>query len=86
MAKYRKKSVVIDAIQFEYRDGCDGPLTCDLAETLGLSRNGPSKLWEVLTSKGWRIVEHSFWIVTDPNGEKRVFGPGLFEALFEPVI
>ena len=86
MAKYRKKSEVVDAIQFKYIDGCNGPLTCDLAETLGLSRNGPSKLWEVLTSKGWRIVEHSFWILTSSNGAKSVIGPGLFDSIYEPVL
>ena len=51
MAKYRKKPVVIEATQFNYIDNIDGPKTCELAKSLGLSRNGTSLYGRALPKK-----------------------------------
>ncbi len=84
MAKYQKKPVVIDATQFNYIDNIDGPRTCELAKSLGLSRNGPSLLWEIETPKGWHIIRSGDWIVTNTQGEKSICKPEPFEILYEP--
>jgi len=85
MAKYRMKTEAVDAIQFKYRGDCDGPEACVLATTLGLSRNGPSKLWEIRTPYGWHIVEYGFWVIIYADGTKAVFSADFFEDTFEPI-
>ena len=85
MAKYRKKSDVVDAIQFNYIDNFDGPKTCELAKSLGLSRHGTSALWEIQTPRGWHIVYSGDWIITNAEGEKLVCEISGFETLYEPV-
>ena len=72
MPKYRKKPVVIEATQFNYIDNIDGPKTCELAKSFGLSRNGPSLLWEIKTAEGWRIMYSGDWSITDAQGQNTV--------------
>ncbi len=86
MAKFRKKPVIIEATQFNYIDNFDGPKTCELAESLGLTRNLPySKLWEVKTLEGHHIVSDGDWIITGVKGEKYPCKPDIFEWTYEPV-
>jgi hypothetical protein len=64
------RNQVWNAIQFEYIDGIDGPKTVKYAEGIGLSRNGDggiSKLWEIKTESGWKIVDHGDWILSQPS-------------------
>jgi len=84
MAKFRKKTEVVDAVQFKYSGDSDGPDACALAKSLGLSRHGSSKLWEVETLSGWCIVEYGFWVITYPDGMKNVLFPNFFEDIYEP--
>lgn len=49
---FRKKPIVVEATQFNYIDGIDGQMTVAKATSLGLSRNGSSKLWEIETLEG----------------------------------
>jgi hypothetical protein len=52
------------AIQFNLIDGIDGPLTQQLAQSLGLSQNKPSStLWEIKIKGSWKITNHSDWII-----------------------
>ncbi len=54
MAKYRLREQ-IEAHQFNYIDGIDGPKTIQHAKSLGLSRNGDgriSKIWEIRSAVG----------------------------------
>lgn len=84
MAKYRKKPVVIEATQFNYIDNIDGPKTCELAKSLGLSRNGSSLLWEIKTPVGWCIMYSGDWLITDAKGQKHRCGSSIFETTYEP--
>ena len=84
MAKYRKKPVVIEATQFNYIDNIDGPKTCELAKSLGLSRAGSSLLWEIQTPGGWCIMYSGDWLITDTKGNKHHWSHEDFEATFEP--
>jgi len=83
--KVRKKPVIVDATQFNYVDGIDGIETVKFATALGLSRNGPvSKLWELKTLEGWRIVKGGDWIITGIRGEKYTCPPYIFSMTYEP--
>jgi len=84
MAKYRMKTEAVDAIQFKYSGDCDGPEACVLAKSLGLSRNGSSKLWETWTRYGWHIVEYGFWVIIYTDGTKAVASSKVFKDTFEP--
>lgn len=83
--RFRKKPVVIEAIQFNEIDGIDGLETCKLAKSLGFSRNGPSLLWEIKTLEGWHIVSNHDWIITGVKGERYPCKPDIFELTYEPV-
>ena len=84
MAKYREIPVVIEATQFNYIDNIDGPKTCELARSLGLSRNGPSLLWEIQTPEGWCIMYDGDWLITDPKGNKHRCARKDFKTRYEP--
>lgn len=84
MTKYIKKPIVIEATQFNYIDNIDGPQTCALAKSLGLSRNRPHSLWEIETLEGWHMVSPGDWIITGVKGEKYPCKPDIFEMTYEP--
>jgi hypothetical protein len=86
MSKYRRKEQY-EAVQFLYIDGIDGPETIKRAKELGLSRNGDggiSKIWEIHTNWGWKIVEHGSYIMKVGN-EISVIYRERFEELYESV-
>lgn len=84
MPKYRTKPEFVEAIQFNYVDGvCDSPETVELAQSLNLSRNGSSKLWELHSVEGWRIVYSGDYIITDAQGYRRRWSQELFEKFYE---
>ncbi len=76
---YHKKPETVEAIQFNYIDSIDGPKTCELAKSLGLTRRGSTLLWELKTYQGWRIVRSGFWIITDILGSKFLRNADAFE-------
>ncbi|MBW2622639.1 MAG: hypothetical protein JRD68_07015 [Deltaproteobacteria bacterium] len=85
MTKYRKILPPVEAVQFNYVDGdCDSDGTVALAADLFLTRNGPSKLWELRTRKGWRIIYSGDWIVTSIDGDKEIVGNDHFGERYEP--
>lgn len=89
MTQYKKKpDIIVSAVQFNYIDNIDGPETCKLAKSLGLSRHLSSKLWEIQTFYGWKIVRHGYWILTNTEREPRcvVLHPEDFETSYEPFI
>ena len=85
--KYVKIDSVLDVEQFNYVDGdIESPGTISLAESLGLSRNLPhSKLWELHTRYGWKIVYSGDYVVTRPNGEKEAIVREEFEEDYAPL-
>ena len=83
--KFRKKRVVIDAIQFNYIDNIDGLKTCEMAKSLGLSRNGASLIWEIETLEGWHIVRNGDWIITGVKGEFYPIKDDIFRETYELV-
>lgn len=78
--KYVRIEDVVEAEQFNYvGEDIESQGTITLAESLGLSRNlYASKLWELSTPQGWRIVYSGDFIITKANGQKEVVGSGTF--------
>jgi len=83
MAKYRKKSIDVEAIQW---DGLSGKANSLLGENYGTD-------WEYVlqssavvipTLEGKRIAHEGDWIIKDVQGFYPC-KPGVFEADYEPV-
>lgn len=75
MSKFRKKPVVIDAVQFH----ADHPVLPDGVQTYE-DRIG----WFVQTLEGPLNVSPEDWIITGIRGEKYPCKPDIFEATYEP--
>ena len=88
MPKYRSFAIV-EAEQFNYIDGIDGPQTIEHAKSLGLSRNGDggiSLIWEVRTYQGWHIVRDGDYLSLETDGTKLVFEKDQFESRYELIV
>ena len=74
--KYRKKPVVIDAVQF----------TGDIFVHPAIMRApGDNELPYIETLEGKMIVRDGDWIITGIKGEAYPCKPDIFEASYEPV-
>lgn len=77
MAQYRKKPVVIEAVQW-FGQNLEG--VCELSEC------GPkSPECHVHTLEGFHIISHSDWLITGIKGEKYPCRADIFEATYEKV-
>ena len=79
MAQYRKKPVVIEAVQW-FKDG-DHPAVVLTAPAIGEARSVPA----IYTLEGWMFVSPGDWIITGVQGEQYPCKPDIFEATYEPV-
>lgn len=77
MAKYRKKPVVIEAVEFT-RDMASGraPLPA------GVEKVGSAHF--IKTLEGWLSVQVGCWVITGVNGEHYPCAPDIFAATYEP--
>lgn len=71
--KYRKKPVVIDAVQW-FKDG-DHPMVFT-------NDDGTHEIW---TLEGNMLVTPGDWIITGVKGEHYPCKPDIFETTYEPV-
>jgi len=86
MAQFRKKPVVIDAVQY-------GPATCaDLCASLGIPHHvyegepcGVGQL-PIPTLEGTMLANPGDWIITGVKGERYPCKPDIFAATYEPVV
>lgn len=74
MPKFRKKPVVIDAVQWHIGDNLDG---------VYYDKN--FDVWYIKTLEGKHIVTDGSWIITGMAGEKYSCRPHIFEATYEAV-
>lgn len=86
MSQYRKKPVVIDAVQFTgttpWPDGVEPAV---LQHNLIGDRNyWPEGAPVIRTLEGWLRVSVGDWIITGVQGEKYPCKPDIFEATYEP--
>lgn len=86
MAKFRKKPVVIEAVQFwpdmsPYPDGVDvlvaGPYHPD-------DPPGTFQLASIQTLEGTMQVSPGDWVITGVKGERYPCKPDIFAATYEP--
>ena len=80
--KYRKKPVVIDAVQvtLEWFDG-DHP---NPLHPVGLIINPVEHTVEIVTLEGTMTARIGDWIITGVKGERYPCKPDIFEATYEP--
>ena len=93
--KFRKKPVVIEAIQwFRHGDNPDVQLFVDEKHLINTGavcdgEGGCGKLiinhGSIKTLEGWHIVCPDDWIITGVKGEKYPCKPDIFEQTYEPV-
>jgi hypothetical protein len=93
MPKYRKRPVVIEAVQFDpdvqpWPEGVHamvGPwaATASHANALGVS---PADCGWVSTLEGGHVAQKGDWIITGVKGEKYPCKPDIFAATYELVV
>ena len=90
MAQYRKKPVVIEAVQF------NGPMPFEKCptwffEALMLPVGAQGRIWQsgetlvISTLEGDLAAQSNDWIIRGGKGEIYPCKPDLFEATYEPV-
>lgn len=78
--KFRKKPVVIEAVQwFEGDPLPEGVEMHCVADGLGVP-SFPS----IKTLEGWMTVSSGDWVITGVKGERYPCKPDIFEATYEP--
>lgn len=98
MVKYRKKPVVVEAVQLVWenwnaicdfipigslKDGCVSGASKNYATGEPFKVDGPGLA--VPTDEGLMIVEPRSWIVKSESGEIEYVKPDIFEATYEAV-
>lgn len=83
MAKFRKKPIVIEAVQFFRAEHFDGKhVAIDGVQT----RMAPGgREFFIRTLEGDHLVSEGDWIITGVAGEKYPCKPVIFEATYEAV-
>lgn len=93
MSRYRKKPVVIEAVQFQWRDGEGIPDIPGVkfedwkgARTAGGEKAAPVvETAYVDTLEGPLHVSRGDWIITGIKGERYPCKPDIFAVTYEPV-
>lgn len=87
MAEYRKKPVVIEAVQFTTTEARKegGAFAFSQANGIGYFEDGLGGWPEVHTLEGTMRMEPGDWLITGIKGEKYPCKPDIFAATYEPV-
>ncbi len=80
MGRYRKKPIVVEAVQFWEAQS-------PVPESVVFRREGGGLgfRWQILTLEGWLTVSDGDWIITGVQGEKYPCKPDIFEQTYEEV-
>ena len=78
MAKYRKKPVVIEPVQWFVKDADTHP---------GVYRLAENQFYVITIHKQPVFLSDGDWIVPEPRGDGKYYpiNPDIFEATYEPV-
>ena len=79
--KFRKKPVVIEAVQWDGDNEAEIWSFCPAAE---LHNDMPGKFMEIHTREGNMIADPGDWIIKGVKGEFYPCKPDIFEATYEP--
>jgi hypothetical protein len=87
MAKFRKKPVEIEAVQYfpELVDKIEGLLQTPGEYGANYGSGIPGVQVHIHTLEGSMVVRKGDWIITGVNGEKYPCKPDIFEKTYEPV-
>ena len=83
MPKFRKKPVVIEAVQWWPGERIEGVSECGFDPGDGVTR--PAGKGTINTLEGPLIVSPGDWIITGVKGEKYPCKPDIFDATYEAV-
>jgi hypothetical protein len=82
MPKFRKKPVVIDAVQYS---GANVQEIIDFTEGQALKNGGKSDYMTIPTLEGDHTATTGDWIIKGVKGEFYPCKPDIFEATYDPV-
>ena len=82
MAKFRKKPVVIEAVQWTGRNDEEIALFCPVAE-LNVGPQVCQPECFIRTLEGTMIADHGDWIIRGVKGEFYPCKPDIFDATYE---
>lgn len=82
MAKYRKKPVVIEAVQYS---GANVQEIIDFTEGQAIKNGGKSDFMTIPTLEGDHTATTGDWIIKGINGEFYPCKPDIFEKTYEKV-
>ena len=82
MTKFRKKPIVVEAVQWlGFGHGSYG---FTINPDIGGRRDGlPSKSGQIETAGGWARINPGDWIIIDVEGKPYPCDPSVFEAIYE---
>jgi hypothetical protein len=85
MAKYRKRPMVVDAVQF-HLDMEQWPEGVSREQQPRITRDG-TRVWcaSIITREGVEVVQDGDWIITDDTGTRHPCRPDIFAAVYEEV-
>lgn len=84
MAKFRKKPVVIEAVQWLPVEGSETEMPVPPVPSAMLRRsNYAPGTWEISTLEGWLKLTPGDWIITGVKGERYPCKPDIFEATYD---
>jgi hypothetical protein len=85
MPKFRKRPVVIEAVQLT-RENIDVIAALDGVKAFSYEENyRPTVQAQIDTLEGVMTASEGDWIITGVNGEKYPCKPDIFEKTYEPV-
>jgi hypothetical protein len=84
MTKYRKKPVVIEAVQWFEGDQVEGVQDLAMLSEMYFSKSAADGRYVVKTLEGMMQVSPGDWIITGVKGEKYPCKPDIFELTYEP--
>jgi hypothetical protein len=83
MPKFRKKPVVIDAVQFTHPNKNDGEMLAHLEGCIGWHATSDGIV--IPTLEGDHLASPGDWIIRGIKGEYYPCKPDIFDATYEPV-
>ena len=84
MAKFRKKPIVIEAVQWV---GNEDEMPIPPVDHRMLRQRGKlNRRWQLKTLEGWYTLTPNDWIITGIQNELYPCKPDIFDATYEPAL
>lgn len=86
MEKFRKKPVVVEAVQWDGKESSIEKIFKFVGKNTGISYSFPDGTLRIPTLEGVMIASSGDWIIKGVNGEFYPCKPDIFEKTYERVI